>query len=123
MLGRKIHRQLLRHLLGRTYATLVHELLDIPVYDSQCGLKLVPAAAYRKIRPALSVNGFAFDAQLLLALLHSGHEVIEVPIDWHETPGGKIRLVLDALRMTRDILAIRRRSRSAAWRHDLGLAP
>ena len=123
MLGRNISRQLKRHLLGRVYATLVSELLDIPVYDSQCGLKLVPAAAYGKIRPALSVNGFAFDAQLLLALLHSGCEVIEVPIDWHETPGGKIRLVRDALKMARDTLGIRRQSQTSAWRQQLGLDP
>jgi dolichyl-phosphate beta-glucosyltransferase len=115
MLGRKIERQLKRHLLGRIYATMVSELLDIPVYDSQCGLKLVPAAAYQKIRPALSVNGFAFDAELLLGLLHSGSKVIEVPIDWHETPGGKIRLVRDSLRMARDLLTIRGRSRSTSW--------
>jgi dolichyl-phosphate beta-glucosyltransferase len=123
MLGHKIDRQLKRHLLGRIYATLVSELLDVPVYDSQCGLKLVPAAAWRRIKPALTVNGFAFDAQLLLALLHSGCEVIEVPIDWHETPGGKIRLVRDAMRMTRDVLAIRHRSRGSDWRQQLGLDP
>ena len=29
--------------------------LDIAVYDSQCGLKLLPAAAYETIRPVLSV--------------------------------------------------------------------
>jgi dolichyl-phosphate beta-glucosyltransferase len=119
ILGRRIERQLKRHLLGRIFATMVSELLDIPVYDSQCGLKLVPAAAYQKIRPALSVNGFAFDAELLLALLHSGSEVIEVPIDWHETPGGKIKLVRDSLCMARDILTIRSRSRSAEWRQQL----
>jgi dolichyl-phosphate beta-glucosyltransferase len=121
MLGRKIHRQLMRHLLGRIYATLVSELLDIPVYDSQCGLKLVPAAAWQRIKPALTVSGFAFDAELLLALRHSGCDVIEVPTDWHETPGGKIRLVRDAIKMTRDVLAIRKQSRTAAWRQQLGI--
>ena len=119
MLGRKIDRQLKRHLLGRIYATLVSELLDIPVYDSQCGLKLVAAAAWRRIKPALTVNGFAFDAQLLLALRKSGCEVIEVPIDWHETPGGKIRLVRDSFKMAMDVLAIRRLSRRAAWLHSI----
>lgn len=107
MLGRSIHRLFKRHLLGRIYATLVSELLDIPVYDSQCGLKLVPAAAYTRVRPLLSVKGFAFDADLLLALLRTGTDVIEVPIDWHETPGGKIRFVRDSLRMARDVFMIR----------------
>ena len=119
MLGRKIDRRLKRHLLGRIYATLVSELLDIPVYDSQCGLKLVPAAAFEKVRRALAVRGFDFDAELLLALSQSGCEVIEAPIDWHDTPGGKIRLVRDALHMIRDVLAIRARSRTAEWRRLL----
>lgn len=123
MLGRKIDRQLKRHLLGRIYATMVSEMLDIPVYDSQCGLKLVPTAAFEKVRPVLSVNGFAFDAELLLALLHSGREVVEVPIDWHETPGGKIRLIRDSIRMARDIIAIQRTSRSPEWKRLLARDP
>lgn len=118
MLGRKIERLFKRHLLGRIYATLVSELLDIPVYDSQCGLKLVPAAAFDRVKPLLSVTGFAFDAELLLALQRTGTEVIEVPIDWHETPGGKIRLVRDALLMARDIFEIRARSKSPLWRRS-----
>jgi dolichyl-phosphate beta-glucosyltransferase len=122
MLGRKIKRDLKRHLLGRIYATMVSELLDIPVYDSQCGLKLVPAGAFEKARSLLSVPGFAFDADLLLALLRTGCEVIETPIDWHETPGGKIRLVRDSLRMARDILAIRSASRSGMWRERSQIA-
>lgn len=115
MLGRRIDRLFTRHLLGRIYATLVSELLHIPVYDSQCGLKLIPSAAFEKARPLLTVPGFAFDAELLLALLRTGCDVIETPIDWHETPGGKIRLVRDSMRMARDILCIRARSRSAPW--------
>ena len=119
MLGHTIERDLKRHLLGRIYATLVSEILDLPVYDSQCGLKLVPTAAFEKVKPLLSIRGFAFDAELLLALLRTRCEVIEVPIDWHETPGGKIRLVRDALRMTRDVLALRSRAASSAWPRQL----
>jgi len=118
MLGRKIDRRWRRHLLGRIYATLVSELLHIPVYDSQCGLKLVPAAAFEGIKPLLSIQGFAFDVELLLALLRGGCQVLEVPIDWHETPGGKVRLVRDSIQMARDIFAIRRAAaRSPAWRN------
>ncbi len=123
MLGRRIERQFKRHLLGRIYATMVSEVLHVPIYDSQCGLKLVPATAFEKVRHVLSVHGFAFDAELLLALLDSGCEVMEVPIDWHETPGGKIRLVRDAVRMAGDILRIRQRSRLPEWRHALRRDP
>ncbi|GEP43517.1 glycosyltransferase [Brevifollis gellanilyticus] len=118
MLGRKVERLLKRHLLGRVYATLVSEMLRIPVYDSQCGLKLVPRVAYEKIADRLTIMRFAFDVELMVALLDSGCGIREVPIDWHETPGGKVHLVRDSWRMARDVAHIR--ARRAVWRQGKG---
>jgi len=109
MLGKTVHRDLRRHLLGRVYATLVSELLDIPVYDSQCGLKLVPRACFERIASRLHIQGFAFDVELLAFLLDSGCAVHEVPISWHEMPGGKVRLFRDPFIMARDVWRVRRR--------------
>jgi dolichyl-phosphate beta-glucosyltransferase len=113
MLGRRVERDWRRHLMGRVYATLVSELLRIPVYDSQCGLKLVPAAAYRRIRPELAVTGFSFDAELLARLLAAGVPVREEPIDWFEVPGGKVRMLRDSIRMAADVWRIRKMLRGA----------
>lgn len=124
MLGKSISRDWVRHLVGRVYATLVSELLNVPIYDSQCGLKLIPRTAYEKIQPLLHLKGFAFDAELLCALLDSDCAVEEVPIDWHEATGGKVHLFRDSFRMLRDILSIRRRRTSGLWasmRLSLGL--
>ena len=49
MLGKSVSRDFRRHLIGRVYATLVSEMLSIPVYDSQCGLKLVPRVCFERI--------------------------------------------------------------------------
>ncbi len=114
MLGRRVERLLKRHLLGRVYATLVSELLDVPVYDSQCGLKLVPRAAYERIATQLKVMGFAFDVELMAALLEAGYAIQEVPIDWQEMPGGKVSLLRDSWRMARDVWDIR--CRRPTWR-------
>lgn len=112
MLGHEVRRLLKRHLLGRIYATLVSEMLDIPVYDSQCGLKLVPKSAFERIAPSLQIKGFAFDVELLTSLLDSGCDVVEVPINWYEIPGGKVRLIRDSLKMAQDVWAIRKLRRS-----------
>ena len=109
ILGRKVERKLLRHLMGRVYATFTSIFLDVPVYDSQCGLKFVPAKAFQEVAGDLKSSGFSFDAELMITLLDAGYDVVEEPIDWHELPGGTVSLIRDPLKMFFDILEIRRR--------------
>ncbi|MBK8092741.1 MAG: glycosyltransferase [Verrucomicrobiaceae bacterium] len=109
MLGRHVERDWRRHVLGRIYATVVSILLDLPVYDSQCGLKLVPRADFERIASLLHIHGFAFDVELLTTLLDSGCTVREEPISWHEIPGGKVRFLRDPLLMARDVWHVRQR--------------
>ena len=116
MLGRRVDRLLSRHLVGRVYATLVSNLLNVEVYDSQCGLKLVPRGTWEAIRPMLETTGFAFDAELLVALLDTGVAVEEFPIDWHETPGGKVHVMRDSVRMAKELLRMRERRQSSTWK-------
>lgn len=117
MLGRKVHRDLKRHIMGRIYADLVAELMHIPLHDSQCGLKLIPAAAYADVEPRLHLKGFAFDVEILASLLDAGWAVEEIPIDWFEVPGGKIKLLRDSSRMARDLWQVhkRRTHRDGQW--------
>ena len=114
ILGQRVERSWIRHVLGRMYATLVSEMLRIPVYDTQCGLKLVPRAAWERIALLLRVEGFAFDVELLCALLDSGCAIREIPVNWSDTPGSKIHFFRDALRMAVDVMAINRQRRRFA---------
>jgi dolichyl-phosphate beta-glucosyltransferase len=109
MMGRRIERRFHRHLMGRVYATLIGILLEIPIYDSQCGLKIISRAAWDKIKPDLHERGFAFDVDLLLALLKHGYNIKEEPIDWQDIEGSKVHLLRDSLRMFRAVLRLRRR--------------
>lgn len=123
MPGHRVERRLDRHVLGRIYAAIVSQLLGISIRDTQCGLKIVPRAAFEKARPVLTIRGFSFDAQLIAALLDSGCGVIEEPIDWHETPGGKLRLLRDSIRMLGELLRIRRERASESWQALAASAP
>jgi dolichyl-phosphate beta-glucosyltransferase len=115
MLGHRIQRHPHRHIIGRIYATIVSILLDIPVHDSQCGLKFVRRSAYARISPTLEIKDFGFDIELMAALTDSGAIIEEVPIDWHEVRGGKLRLFRDALCMLNDVLHVRARRRTPSW--------
>jgi glycosyltransferase involved in cell wall biosynthesis len=107
--GGEVRRQWKRKLIGRVFGLLVSTLLDIRIHDSQCGLKLVPRADYERIAPALRIHGFAFDVELLAALHDSGCPVQEIPIAWHETPGGHVHLIRDSFRMARDVWRVRQK--------------
>jgi glycosyltransferase involved in cell wall biosynthesis len=111
MLGRKTNRTLGRYLLGRLFANIASAMIRLPVYDTQCGFKLVPAVHYRKIAPLLKEKRFCFDVELLLAVHHAAAPVMEIPIDWRDVPGGHVHALRDGLAMLWQLNFIRRRAK------------
>jgi dolichyl-phosphate beta-glucosyltransferase len=109
ILGRTVQRSWRRHVGGRVFATLVSVATGIPVYDSQCGFKLLRRRCYETIRSRLREKRFAFDVELLVALRQSGARVIEVPIDWFDVPGSKLHFLWDSAQMLSAVIGMRRR--------------
>jgi dolichyl-phosphate beta-glucosyltransferase len=91
---------------------LVRFFFRLPVPDTQCGFKVVPAAAYRAVRGELREHRFCFDVELTLYLQRARVEITAVPIDWAESPGSRVRpsTVRD---MFFSLLRLRRRLRDA----------
>jgi glycosyltransferase involved in cell wall biosynthesis len=106
MLGRTIRRDAARHYAGRAFATFVSACFGAPVYDTQCGLKAFRAEPLRRHLDAPTDARWVWDTQLLLSFLAAGERVVEVPIDWAETPGSRLGL-LDPLRMAWSLLRFR----------------
>lgn len=107
--GHHVRRTLPRWISGRVFRWLVHFLFEVQVPDTQCGCKVVPREVYRRLRPRLSELRFAFDVELTLRLQNEGCEILPVPIDWHESPGGRVRprtvveMVASLLRLRRQL--------------------
>ncbi|MCX7807505.1 MAG: glycosyltransferase [Deltaproteobacteria bacterium] len=96
-LGATIERKAWRHYLGRVFATAASNVLDLVVYDTQCGAKLF--RDHPAIRQALSEpfrSRWAFDVELIGRLLHSDKplsvsEFWEEPLwEWHDRRGSKL---------------------------------
>ena len=109
MLGREVQRVWYRELMGHAFHALVAVLLGERAHDTQCGCKLVPREFFEHAQDSLSLPGFAFDVDLMLGLRAAGCALEEVPVDWREVPGGKLRLMRDSWSMFRDVLRLKQR--------------
>jgi len=100
LLGRKIERKVLRHFVGRVFATCASILLDIPVYDTQCGAKIFRNSAVlgQVFGRPFKVN-WTFDVEMLarfpIVQRTSPHESssrwVERPLaEWVDVKGSKV---------------------------------
>jgi hypothetical protein len=112
-LGSRIDRRASRHMLGRVFATAATLVLGLPVYDSQCGAKLMRADVVPCAFDEPFITRWLFDVEILARLRNRfGAEgvqqvVREVPLGvWTDVPGSKVRLA-HMLRVPYEFLRIR----------------
>lgn len=78
LLGREIEREALRHYLGRLFGTVVSILLGLPVYDTQCGAKIIETdLAGRMFEKAFATRWF-FDVELFYRLKMYEEDIVEI---------------------------------------------
>jgi dolichyl-phosphate beta-glucosyltransferase len=94
---------------GRVFNWLVARLGLRGIADSQCGFKCFRAPVAEDLFRALRTDGYGFDVELLLLAQRRGYRVVEVPINWADQPGSKVRLLTDGPRMIWQILRARGR--------------
>jgi len=114
--ARRVGEPLLRHVLGRGFNRAVQALLLAGHSDTQCGCKLLRADVARPLFAALTIDGFAYDVELLYLAHLRGHRVREVPVVWRYEPDSRVRPVRDTLDMARDVWRIQRNVRAGRYR-------
>jgi dolichyl-phosphate beta-glucosyltransferase len=98
-----------RRLSGLVFRSLVRALALTAVRDTQCGFKLLRRATVEPILRRIETQGFAFDVELLARAERAGLRVAELPVEWSDATGSRLRLVPDAGRMAMDLVRVRRR--------------
>ena len=98
-----------RVLMSSGMRALTRLIFGLPLSDTQCGFKLLPAAAARRVAPLVRSRSYAFDVELLVRLDRASIDLIEVPCTWTEVAGSKVRPLRDAITVLVDLLWIRLR--------------
>jgi len=98
LLGRSIDRKWYRHYLGRISATIASITLGLPVYDTQCGAKLMrssPQLSAMLVQPFKT--GWVFDVELIARYKRdfpSKLGIYELPVErWMDVGESKVRPV------------------------------
>ena len=96
-LGSSIRRSVFRHYFGRIFATVVSNMLKIPVYDTQCGAKIFLAEFADYIFSEKFLSRWFFDVELFArSIEHIGRQniingVLELPLSqWHDQGQSKV---------------------------------
>lgn len=102
LMGRDVKRKTYRHYLGRVFATAVSLALDLPVYDTQCGAKMLRAnGATATLFAEPFRSRWFFDVELIARYLRlpvapgepsRRDRIYELVVPaWHDKPGSKLR--------------------------------
>jgi len=123
LLGRDIQRRASRHYLGRILATAASLLLDLPVYDTQCGAKAFRSGAALSLAASRPFTSrWLFDVELLARLLYRpgpdrwrATDLVEYPLtSWRDVGKSKLGALhmagagFDFLRIAVEVVALRR---------------
>lgn len=113
--ARRIGEPVYRHLMGRIFNKGVQWLVLPGIEDSQCGFKMFTAGAVGSIFPHVSVDGWAFDVEVLAIARSQGLRLVEVPIEWHYRAESRLSMLRDGWAMLKELLRIRRRAASGGY--------
>ena len=106
---------LLRRAFGAGFRWLARSMLKLSVSDVTCGFKGFTRDAARRVFALSTINGWAFDAELLVIAEKLGLKVVEAPITWNDCRDSRVRPLANAVEAWRQLRAIRRNLREGVY--------
>ncbi|MDB4961866.1 MAG: putative glycosyltransferase [Myxococcales bacterium] len=97
-----------RVLWSRLCNKVIQRSLVPGIRDTQCGFKAFTAEAARDLFKRATINGWAFDLEILALALRRGFVVEEVGVEWKDDNRSRINPLSDMWKVIREALTIRK---------------
>jgi len=98
-LDNTIYRSSFRHYSGRMVASVISNILDVSVYDTQCGCKIFKSDLALTVFEKPFISKWLFDVEIFFRIINLysktelKHIAREIPLEsWIDTGGSKVKL-------------------------------
>ena len=98
-----VRRSWRRAVQGWAFRQLVHRSLEMPIQDTQCGFKMFRHEVGKELFAVCDEAGYLFDLFVLRLAARLGYSIAEVPVEWRDVAGSKVRPIHDSLAMWRGL--------------------
>jgi len=119
-IGSTIERKNSRFFIGRVVATLISNILDIKVYDTQCGSKLFTKEISEELFQKEFISKWLFDVEIFYRMIHlfgkkkAIQKMHEIPLKlWVEKGDSKVKFTY-GFKLWFDLFEIRRKYKKTA---------
>ena len=99
-----------RRLIGLLWRFIVSMIAPTGVKDTQCGFKLYSRETAKRVFSKTAAESFSVRVEALWLAKNSGARIKEVPIEWTDRPGTRIKIWRHSVTMLVDLIRLR-------WRH------
>jgi dolichyl-phosphate beta-glucosyltransferase len=110
----KVETTWVRKAIGRMFNAAANVIAVPGIADTQCGFKLFRKDPAHALFAKQKSERMAFDVEILFLAKKAGYEIAEIPINWINVPGSKVRFGIDPLQMLIDVIRLRIRD----WRGE-----
>lgn len=97
----------IREYMGKFFTLLSQTILSVYVSDFTCGFKCFSLKSAKHIFKKQQIKKWAFDSESLFLAQKYGHSIGEIPVEWRDAVGTKVRFPQDAISSFIDLLRIR----------------
>jgi glycosyltransferase involved in cell wall biosynthesis len=121
--ARTVKQPRYRVLWSRLCNKLVQRWLVPRVLDTQCGFKAFTARAALNLFSSGTIDGWAFDLEVLALARRRGFAIEEVGVAWKDDARSRVNPLTDFWKVIREALTIRRNLRRGVYGWASALAP